>query len=69
MAKDSKGQTSIYKYYKLENNKAEKIKRECPRCGKGIFMADHKDRFSCGKCNYTEFKKENIKKSKSKSFL
>jgi small subunit ribosomal protein S27Ae len=66
MAKDSKGQTSIYKFYKLENNKVEKTKRECPRCGKGVFMADHKDRFSCGKCSYTEFKKENIKKSKLK---
>ena len=37
MAKDSKGQTSIYKYYKLENNKAEKIKRECPTMWKRNF--------------------------------
>lgn len=66
MAKGSKDQISIYKFYKLENNKVEKIKRECPRCGKGIFMADHKDRYSCGKCSYTEFKKEHIKKSRSK---
>ncbi|MCD6403782.1 MAG: 30S ribosomal protein S27ae, partial [Nanoarchaeota archaeon] len=26
-------------------------------CGPGVFLAEHKDRFSCGKCGYTEFKK------------
>ncbi|HJJ88500.1 MAG TPA: 30S ribosomal protein S27ae [Methanocorpusculum sp.] len=30
--------------------------RHCPRCGPGIFMGEHKDRFSCGMCGYTEFK-------------
>ena len=34
----------------------KKIKRECPTCGKGIFLAEHKDRFHCGKCSYSEFK-------------
>lgn len=28
----------------------------CPKCGKGIFMAEHKNRSTCGKCGYTEFK-------------
>ncbi|HLC58899.1 MAG TPA: 30S ribosomal protein S27ae [archaeon] len=31
--------------------------RICPRCGSGTYMANHKDRFSCGKCHMTEFKK------------
>ncbi len=65
MAKDAKGQTSVYKFYKVDNNKVEKLKRECPRCGKGIFMAEHKDRYTCGKCSYTEFQKDSNKKSKS----
>ncbi|HJK62525.1 MAG TPA: 30S ribosomal protein S27ae, partial [Methanocorpusculum sp.] len=30
--------------------------RHCPRCGPGVFMGEHKDRFACGKCGYTEFK-------------
>ncbi|MFH0874823.1 MAG: 30S ribosomal protein S27ae [archaeon] len=30
--------------------------RTCPKCGAGVFMADHKDRITCGKCSYTEFK-------------
>ena len=28
--------------------------RQCPKCQ--ARMADHADRFSCGKCGYTEFK-------------
>ncbi len=29
----------------------------CPKCGKGVFMAVHKDRKVCGKCGYSEFNK------------
>ncbi|MCS7134398.1 MAG: 30S ribosomal protein S27ae [Candidatus Pacearchaeota archaeon] len=29
--------------------------RFCPRCGPGIFLAEHKDRLFCGKCYYTEY--------------
>jgi small subunit ribosomal protein S27Ae len=29
----------------------------CPKCGPGIFMAEHKDRNACGKCGYMEKKK------------
>ncbi len=31
-------------------------KKFCPKCGEGVFMAEHKDRFTCGKCSYTEMK-------------
>ena len=30
--------------------------RFCPKCGSGIMLAEHKDRFYCGKCHYTEMK-------------
>jgi len=65
MSKDSKTKNSVSKFYKISDDKVERIKRECPRCGKGVFMAEHKDRFTCGKCSYTEFQKEPSKKSKS----
>lgn len=42
----------IYKIY--ENGKAKN--KACPKCGPGVFLANHKDRFSCGKCSYTEKK-------------
>jgi ubiquitin-small subunit ribosomal protein S27Ae len=32
-----------------------KKKKHCPRCGPGTFLAEHKDRFYCGKCHYAEF--------------
>ncbi|HJJ50619.1 MAG TPA: 30S ribosomal protein S27ae [Methanocorpusculum sp.] len=36
--------------------KATTAHRNCPRCGPGVFMGEHSDRFTCGKCGYTEFK-------------
>lgn len=33
-----------------------RLRRECTECGKGSFMAEHKDRFYCGKCHFTEAK-------------
>ncbi len=47
----------ISKLYKIEG---EKLSRQefCPRCGEGVFLARHKDRLTCGKCNYTKFIKK-----------
>ncbi len=28
--------------------------KTCPKCGPGTFMAEHKDRRTCGKCGYME---------------
>ena len=44
--------------YAVENDKIVRKKRFCPRCGPGMFLAEHKDRYACGKCGYTEFKKK-----------
>ena len=41
--------------YKIEGGKAVKNKKFCPKCGPGIFMADHGTRVHCGRCGYTEF--------------
>ncbi len=46
------------KSYSTSGGKVERTKPVCPKCGPGVFMATHKDRVSCGKCGYTEFKKE-----------
>jgi small subunit ribosomal protein S27Ae len=42
--------------YKKEGEVLKKS-RMCPKCGPGVFLADHKNRFSCGRCGYTEFKR------------
>jgi len=49
--------TSKYKQYEIKDGKADRKKTPCPKCGAGVFMADHKDRWSCGKCGYTKWKK------------
>ena len=43
--------------YEVSGDKVTRKKPVCPKCGPGVFMATHKDRVSCGKCGYTEFKK------------
>ena len=48
-----KKSTQAHKLYDQGKLKA----KSCPKCGAGVFMAAHKDRHTCGKCKYTEFKK------------
>ncbi len=43
--------------YKVEGTKIVRERRFCPKCGPGVFLAEHEDRFTCGKCRYTEYKK------------
>ncbi|MCK4718340.1 MAG: 30S ribosomal protein S27ae [Thermoplasmata archaeon] len=43
-------------HYKIEGDKIVRNRQFCPKCGAGVFLAEHKDRVSCGKCGYTEFK-------------
>ena len=45
-----------FSVYSIENDRVKK-KKFCPKCGAGIFMAEHSDRSACGKCGYTEWKK------------
>jgi ubiquitin-small subunit ribosomal protein S27Ae len=42
--------------YKVSGDKLERASRFCPKCGPGIFMANHKDRYTCGHCGYMEKK-------------
>jgi small subunit ribosomal protein S27Ae len=38
------------KTYEIVDGKLVRKQPFCPRCGKGVFMADHGDFWSCGKC-------------------
>ncbi|MGB0652146.1 MAG: 30S ribosomal protein S27ae [Thermoplasmatota archaeon] len=42
--------------YKVDGDTLTRLKKECPKCGPGTFMGDHKDRHACGKCGYMEAK-------------
>ena len=43
--------------YKVEGNKVVRSRRACPKCGPGVFLAQHEDRNSCGNCGYTMYTK------------
>ena len=47
--------------YEIQDDKIVRKKRNCPKCGDGTFLAQHKDREACGKCGYTEFTKKDEK--------
>jgi small subunit ribosomal protein S27Ae len=50
--------------YEVSDGKLIRKKKTCPKCGDGVFLAEHKNRSSCGKCGYTEFKKKEEPKPK-----
>ena len=45
---------AVLKYYKVDGDKVERLRKSCPQegCGPGILMAQHYDRLYCGKCHY-----------------
>jgi small subunit ribosomal protein S27Ae len=45
-------------YSVSKDGKIERKRKHCPKCGPGVFLGEHKDRVSCGKCGYTEFSKK-----------
>ncbi len=47
-----------YKKYLISGETLTRAGRACPKCGPAVFMGEHKDRFACGKCGYTEIKKQ-----------
>ena len=56
--KKVRAETPIYKYYEVKGGQVNRLRKECPRCGHGVFLAEHKDRLTCGKCGYTSYKKQ-----------
>jgi len=50
--------SKLYSLYKITGDKFGARPSSCPKCGKGVALASHKDRRVCGKCTYTEFSKK-----------
>jgi small subunit ribosomal protein S27Ae len=45
---------AVLKYFKVgSDGKIQRLRRDCPKCGAGVFMAQHADRQACGKCGLT----------------
>jgi small subunit ribosomal protein S27Ae len=53
----SKNHEGVWTLYKIEGDKVVRQRPTCERCGPGYFMADHHDRFTCGHCGFTRYKR------------
>ncbi|MGM5480138.1 MAG: 30S ribosomal protein S27ae [Nanobdellota archaeon] len=56
MADDKKKSYTISHIYAKEGDSLKRSNKTCPKCGPGVFLANHKDRLSCGTCGYSEQK-------------
>ena len=55
--KHRKRSKALLEYYNIEGNgKIKRLKMENPHCEVATYMADHADRWTCGKTGYTVFK-------------
>ena len=55
--KKKKEEKGIHAIYKVEGDKVTRLRPTCERCGPGYFMADHNDRYTCGHCGFTRYKR------------
>ena len=51
--------------YDVKGEALTRTHKSCPKCGPGVFLAEHSDRRSCGKCGYSESKAPVAPKTKS----
>jgi len=57
-AKVKKKEKGAYTRYKVDDASGlTRLRPYCERCGPGYFMADHGDRFACGHCGFTRYKR------------
>jgi len=54
------------RHYIIKDRKLVRTNPFCPRCGRGVFMADKGEWWSCGKCGLRCYKKSMSLKLKSK---
>jgi small subunit ribosomal protein S27Ae len=54
--KKKKKEKGVFSLYKIGSDKIERLRPTCERCGPGYFMADHGDRYTCGRCGLTRYK-------------
>ncbi|BDA46170.1 Ubiquitin-40S ribosomal protein S27a [Coccomyxa sp. Obi] len=52
--KHKKIKMRVLKFFKVDDSgKVQRLRKSCPTCGPGIFMATHFNRVYCGKCHMT----------------
>ena len=53
----NKKPSKVWEKYKVEGTNLTRSKY-CQRCGSSSFLAEHSDRYVCGRCGYVEMKKK-----------
>ena len=56
--KKHREEKGVHAMYKVEGIKVSRARPTCERCGAGYFMADHRDRYTCGHCGFTRYKQK-----------
>lgn len=56
MSKHEKVQ--IWEKYDVDGEGVTRKGESCPRCGEGVFLAEHGNRMTCGRCGFSEIKEE-----------
>ncbi|MCI4351894.1 MAG: 30S ribosomal protein S27ae [Thermoplasmata archaeon] len=52
--------------YEVQGETLTRTHKSCPKCGAGVFLAEHADRRSCGRCGYSESKAASATKAAPK---
>jgi len=52
--KKPKKTSNVSKNYEVSGEDLKRKNKFCPKCGTGVFLAQHNDRMTCGKCGYME---------------
>ena len=55
--KKKKKEKGAHALYKIEGDKVARLRPTCERCGTAYFMGDHSDRYTCGHCGFTRYKR------------
>ena len=55
--KEQKEEKGVSSLYKVEGDTVVRLRPTCERCGPGYFMANHNDRYTCGHCGFTRYKR------------
>ncbi len=42
--------------YESKGEHVKRMRKACPKCGPGVFLAQHSTRESCGNCGFSEWK-------------
>ncbi len=54
--KDKKQKPKKSAYYEVLGDKISRKRLACPKCGAGVFLAEHQNRQTCGNCGFTQMK-------------